>query len=116
MIDKHVPMDPAGFKGTLFEYGHVGHYAGVEEIWFRSVQDVARLRSDPVQYAALRAGYDTFVDEDDTFSMVTTERVVYDFITPGHISAQASVLTPGTLEYQVDKQGYYGWNVPGRHR
>ena len=115
VIDKHVPMDPAVFKGTLFEYGHVGHYAGVEEIWFRSVEDVARLRRDPALYETLRAGYETFAD-DDTFSMVTTERVVYDFITPGHVSPQASVLTPGTLEYQVDKQGYYGWNVPGWDR
>ncbi len=115
VIDKHVPMDPAVFKGTLFEYGHVGHYAGVEEIWFRSVEDVARLRRDPALYETLRAGYETFAD-DDTFSMVTTERVVYDFITPGHVSPQASVLTPGTLEYQVDKHGYYGWNVPGWDR
>jgi hypothetical protein len=45
--------------------------------------------------------------------VVTTERVVYDFITPGHISPRASVLMPGTLEYEVDRQGYFGWNVPG---
>lgn len=113
VIDKHVPMDPAVFKGTLFEFGNVGHYAGVEEIWFSSVEDLATLRRDPALYEALRAGYDTFVAGDDTFSMVTTERVIYDFITPGHISPRASVLVPGTLEYEVDKQGYKGWNVPG---
>lgn len=112
VIDKHVPMDPAVFKGTLFEFGNVGHYAGVEELWFRSVDDVAMLRKDPGLYRALRAGYDTFVTDDDTFSMVTTERVVYDFITPGHVSPKASVLIPGTLEYEVDRQGYKGWNVP----
>jgi hypothetical protein len=112
VIDKHVPMDPAVFKGTLFEFGNVGHYAGVEEIWFRSVEDVARLRKDPALHGELRAGYDAFVAA-DAFSMVTTERVVYDFITPGHISPKASVLVPGTLEYAVDKQGYTGWNVPG---
>jgi hypothetical protein len=113
VIDKHVPMDPAVFRGTLFEFGNVGHYAGVEEIWFRTVDEVASLRRDPVLYQALRESYRTFVADDDTFSMVTTERVVYDFITPGHLSPKASVLIPGTLEYEVDKQGYKGWNIPG---
>jgi hypothetical protein len=113
VIDKHVPMDPAVFRGTLFEFGNVGHYAGVEEIWFRTVDEVASLRRDPVLYQALRESYGTFVAGDDTFSMVTTERVVYDFITPGHLSPKASVLIPGTLEYEVDKQGYKGWNIPG---
>ncbi len=113
VIDKHVPMDPAVFKGTLFQFGNVGHYAGVEEIWFRSVDDLAKLREDPALYQALKASYDTFVADDDTFSMVTTERVIYDYITPGHISPKPSVLMPGTLEAAVDKQGYRGWNIPG---
>jgi hypothetical protein len=116
VIDKHVPMDPDVFKGTLFQYGNVGHYAGVEEIWLRSIDDVAKLRSDPAIYQALKASYDDFVADDDTFSMVTTERVIYDYITPGRISPKPSVLTPGTLEAQVDKQGYKGWNVPGWDR
>jgi EthD domain len=116
VIDKHVPMDPAVFKGTLFEFGNVGHYAGVEEIWFRGVDDLATLRRDPTLHRILRSSYDDFVDPEDTFAMVTTERVVYDFITPGHISPKASVLTPGTLEYEVDKQGYFGWNEPGWDR
>jgi hypothetical protein len=113
VIDKHVPMDPSVFKGTLFEFGNVGHYAGVEEIWFRNVDDLAVLRRDPALYRTLRDSYDTFVDRVDTFAMVTTERVIYDFITPGHVSPRASVLIPGTLEAEVDKQGYHGWNVPG---
>jgi hypothetical protein len=113
VIDKHVPMDPAVFKGTLFQFGNVGHYAGVEEIWLRSVNDVAKLCTDPERRSALKAGYDAFVVDDDTFSMVTTERVIYDYITPGRISPKPSVLIPGTLEHQVDKQGYKGWNIPG---
>jgi len=116
VIDSSVPMDPAVFKGTLFEYGHVGHYAGVEEIWFRNVDDLATLGRDPELRKALRGSYDTFVLDDDTFSMVTTERVIYDFFTPGHVSPRPSVLTPGTLEYEVDKQGYKGWNIPGWDR
>ncbi len=113
VIDLHVPMDPAVFKGTLFEFGNVGHYAGVEEIWFRSVEDLARLRREPALYEALRSGYAGFVDGKDTFSMVTTERIVYDFVTPGHISPRAAVLDPDSLEAAVDRQGYFGWNVPG---
>jgi len=113
MIDPQVPMDPSVFKGTLFEWGNVGRYAGVEELWFRSVEDLARLRLDPVLYAKLRASYAGFVDEEDTFAMVTTERVIHDYITPDHISPQAAVLDPNSLEAAVDRQGYGGWNIPG---
>ena len=45
--------------------------------------------------------------------MVTTERVVFDFVTPGHISPQPAVLAEGTLESLVDAQGYTGWWMPG---
>ena len=113
VLDTSVPMDPVVFKGTLFEFGHVGHYAGIEEIWFDTVEDVARLRQDSELYKTLRAGYDSFVAEEDTFSMVTTERVICDYITPGHISPAPAVLVPGTLEHMVDKHGYKGWNIPG---
>ncbi len=113
VIDKSVPMDPDVFKGTLFEFGNVGHYAGVEEIWFRSVEDVTRLRRDPDVHKALRASYETFVTDEDTFSMVTTERVICDYITPGHITPTPAVLIPGTLEHAIDKQGYKGWDIPG---
>ena len=117
VIDKHVPMDPAVFKGTLFEYGNVGHYAGRGRDLVPERRGRGQLRNDPALYKTLRRpSYETFVADDDTFSMVTTERVIYDYITPGHISPKASVLTPGTLEDQVDKQGYKGWNVPGWDR
>lgn len=116
VIDPQVPMDPAVFKGTLFERGNVGHYAGVEELWFRSVEDVARLRRDPALHDTLRAGYATFVDDEDTFSMVTTERIIYDYVTPGHISPMAAVLDPNSLEAAVDRQGYGGWSIPGWDR
>ena len=117
VIDKHVPMDPAVFKGTLFEFGNVGHYAGVEEIWFRDVDSAgpAAWRSHHLSIVARKLRLPSSIPA-DTFSMVTTERVVYDFITPGHISPKASVLIPGTLEHKVDKQGYHGWNVPGWDR
>ena len=113
VIDMHVPMDPAVFKGTLFEFGNVGHFAGVEELWLRSVDDIARLRRDPAVYEPLRAGYSGFVDDEGTFSMVTTERIIYDFVTLGRESPRAAVLDPGSLEAAVDRQGYSGWNMPG---
>ena len=114
LLGSAVPPElPFALSRGLGTAGNVGHYAGVEEIWFRSVEDLAKLRKNPGLYQTLKASYDTFVAGDDTFSMVTTERVIYDFITPGHLSPKASVLVPGTLEHQVDKQGYKGWNVPG---
>ena len=41
-----------------------------------------------------------------TYSMVTTERVVFDFVTPGHVSPRPAVLQAGTLEALIDAQGY----------
>ena len=67
--------DPAYFKGTLFERGGVNTYAGVEEIWLDDVDAVARLCTDPARRAALLESYGGFAD-DQTYSMVTTERVV----------------------------------------
>ena len=104
--------DPACFKGTLFELGGVNSYAGVEELWFDDVDAVYRFCSDAGRRANLLESYAGFVD-DATYSMVTTERVVFDFVTPGHISPQPAVLTEGTLESLVDAQGYTGWWMPG---
>jgi hypothetical protein len=44
--------------------------------------------------------------------MVTTERVVFDYATPGISMPKPAVLTPGTLESMIDAQGYVGFNVP----
>ena len=74
---------------------------------------MSRLRSDPEWYEALRSSYEGFVEDDDPFSSVATERIVYDFVTPEHISPRAAVLDPDGLEAAVDRQGYFGWNVPG---
>jgi hypothetical protein len=104
--------DPAYFQGTLFELGGVNSYAGVEELWFDDVDAVYEFCGDPDRRAALLESYAGFTD-DDTYSMVTTERVVFDFVTPGHVSPQPAVLVEGTLESLVDAQGYTGWWVPG---
>ena len=102
---------PEDFKGTLFELGGLNEYAGIEEIWLPDVDGVESLcRGDHRE--ALLESYAGFADG-RTFSMVTTERVVFDFVTPGHISPQPAVLSPGTLEARVCAQGFSGWNVPG---
>ena len=104
--------DPEYFRGTLFELGGVNTYSGVEELWFDDVDAVYEFCGDAGRRAALLESYAGIAD-DGTYSMVTTERVVFDFVTPGHVSPPPAVLTPGSLEAAVDAQGYYGWNVPG---
>jgi hypothetical protein len=37
--------------------------------------------------------------------MIAHERVVFDFVTPGEISAQSAVLNPDSLEANVFKTG-----------
>jgi hypothetical protein len=104
--------DPAYFTGTLFELGGVNAYAGVEELWFDDADAVYEFCGDPERRAGLLESYAGLVGH-GAYSMVTTERVVFDFVTPGHISPQPAVLGEGTLEAIVDAQGYSGWWVPG---
>jgi len=107
-----LPLDASTFEGTLFELGGVGEYAGIEELWFDSLDDLARLRADSAIYDAIRVSEAAFIDDADTFSMVTTERVVYDFTHPTNPSPKPAVLDPASLEALVDAQGYRDWNVP----
>ncbi len=104
--------DPKYFAGTLFELGGVNTYAGHEELWFDDVESVYAFCQDPARRAALLESYAGFSDE-RTYSMVTTERVVFDFVTPGHVSPRPAVLQAGSLEALVDAQGYAGWWLPG---
>ena len=104
--------DPRYFNGTLFELGGVNRYSAVEELWFDDVDAVYEFCGDPGRRAALKESYAGFADA-QTYSMVTTERVVFDWVTPGHISPRPAVLQAGTLEAAIDGQGYSGWNVPG---
>jgi EthD domain len=107
--------DPAYFKGTLFELGGVNTYSGVEELWFDDVDAVYEFCGDAERRAGLLESYAGFVG-DGAYSMVTTERVVFDFVTPGHVTPQPAILREGTLEAIVDAQGYTGWWVPGWDR
>jgi hypothetical protein len=101
------------FKGSLFEKGEVEGHAGIEEFWFHSVEQLARLARDPRWRRALDVSEAAFVDPAGTFSMVTTERVIYDYTLGAASSPKAAVLNPGSLEAAIYAQGFGGWNVPG---
>jgi hypothetical protein len=111
----HVEVDRSDFKGTLFELAGVGGYAGVEELWFEGLDDLLRFTRDAGVRAAVLSA-DAPVDPAGSFSLVVTERVVYDFTLGEGSSPRPAVLVPGSLEARVDAQGYAGWNVPGRDR
>ncbi len=105
-------LDAARFKGTLFEHGGVGKFAGVDELWFDSLEDLHRVLATPNVGAVLRAAAEALVEPEASFSMVTTERVVFDFATPGEKSPLPAILNPDSLEARAIAQGYLGWNIP----
>ena len=112
MQSLHAEVDKRDFKGTLFELAGVGGYAGIEELWFDDLDASAavhrgrgRPRGRPRRgLAGGSAG---------SFSLVTTERVVYDYTRGAESSPAPAVLDPDSLEAAIDGQGYRGWNVPG---
>ncbi len=105
-------LDPGFFKGTLFEAGGVGQHGGIEEYWFGSLDDLTRLRREESAWERIRASGAALTADQGSFSMVTTERVVFDYATPGRQTPRPAVMTPGTLEALIDAQGYTGFNVP----
>lgn len=109
-------LESAFFKGTLFEHGGVNSYAGVEEFWFDSLDDLARLRRDPRIFDAIRSSEENFIAAGETFSMVTTERVIYDYTLGERSSPKPAVFDPDSLEAAVYRQGLNGWNLPPEPR
>ena len=109
----HAEVDSKDFAGTLFELAGVGGYAGIEELWFDDLEALLRFSEDAAVRAAV-LGDDSPVDPAGSFSLVTTERVVYDYTRGAANSPAPAVLDPGSLEAAIDGQGYRGWNVPGR--
>jgi hypothetical protein len=111
----HVDVDRSDFAGTLFELAGVGVYAGVEELWFDDLPGLLRFTQDAGVRAAV-LGPESPVDAAGSFSMVVTERVIYDYTRGAERSPAPAVLDPHSLEGAVDRQGYRGWNVPGWQR
>lgn len=107
-----VAIDAANFAGSLFERGDTSAVSGIEEFWFRNLDDLAALRRDPEWHRAITDSEAGFVDAAGSFSMVTTERVIYDYTLGGRSSPKAAVLDPETLEGRIYAQGLSGWNVP----
>ena len=111
----HAEVDRETFKGTLFELAGVGGYAGIEELWFDDLDALLRFTQDPGVRAAVLSD-DPPVSAAGSFSMVVTERVVYDYTLGDGSSPAPAVLDPESLEARVDAQKYAGWNVPGWER
>jgi hypothetical protein len=107
-----LPMDPAIFKGTFFEVGGVGQHAGIEQYWFKDVEDLKQLRHGGELGRKIRASSDRLYDPADTFSMVTTERVIYDYTVPGRESPRPAVLNPDSLESRILQDGFRDWHIP----
>lgn len=105
-------LDPELFKGTIFAQGGVNTYAGIEEFWFDSLDELARLRRDAHLHEAILAGEAGFVAPAKSFSMVTTERVIYDYTLGEKSSPPPAVLNPDSLEAAIYRQGLSGWNLP----
>jgi hypothetical protein len=111
----HAEVDKETFAGTLFELAGVGGYAGTEELWFPDLDALLAFTEDAGVRAAVLSK-DAPVDPAGTFSMVVTERVVYDYTLGDGSSPGPAVLDPDSLEAHVDAQRYEGWNVPGWER
>jgi hypothetical protein len=98
-----VGLDPALFKGTLFERGSVGRYAAIEEIWLESSDDLARLAADKAATAAIHATDAGLFAPGESFSLFMLERVAFDFVTKEK-HRMASVQDAGSLEHALFAQ------------
>ncbi|MDE2372562.1 MAG: EthD domain-containing protein, partial [Burkholderiales bacterium] len=87
-----VPRD--NFKGSLFEKADLDAVSGIEEFWFRNLDDLLQFRRDAAWHDAIRASEAGFIDDAGSFSMVTTERVIYDYTRGAQSSPRAAVLDP----------------------
>lgn len=110
--NRKLEVPQGNFGGSLFAASDTEGYAGVEEFWFRNLDDLARLARDPAWREALDASEAEFVEPEGSFSMVTTERVVYDYTRGADSSPPAAVLDPDTLEGRIYAQGLSHWNIP----
>lgn len=105
-----VPGDPAFFKGSLFELGNTGTYAGVEEMYFDDLAEMTQLCSsirDRMRYVA-----QDMVQIDHCFGLVVVERVVFDF-TGNRAHLAPSVRSEGSVEWQMvqSERGWDTWNA-----
>jgi EthD domain len=107
-----VPGDPAFFKGSLFELGNTGTYAGVEELSFDDLEGVRQLRRVPAVHDTLRAKAAELIDLDRSFGLVVVERVVFDF-TGDRASQAPAVRDPDSIEQAMlrSERAWDTWNA-----
>jgi EthD domain len=94
-----LPLDPATFKGTLFEVGGCQTYAGIEEVWFDNLDALTALRTDESLGRTLTTSEQDFVDIEGSFSMVVVERLVFDRTDPA--CPQPAILNPASFEARI---------------
>ena len=82
---------------------------------FEDLPALLRFVGDPGVRAAV-LGDESPVGAEESFSLVVTERVVFDYTRGAESSPPPAVLQPGSLEAAIDRQRYQGWNVPGWER
>lgn len=104
-----VPGDPAFFKGSLFELGNTGTYAGVEEYSLDDLADVQELGR--IARAQLADSVAEGVVADRSFGLVVVERVVFDF-TGDRAHLVPAVRDPESIEAQMvrSERGWSNWN------
>jgi hypothetical protein len=105
-----VPGDPEFFRGSLFELGNTGTYAGVEELYLDDLDAVRDLGLRSAE--ALRSKAAEMIDVDRSFGLVVVERVVFDF-TGDHAHLAPSVRTEGSVEWQMvqSERAWDSWNA-----
>lgn len=109
VLNTRLPVDPELFRGTLFELGGCGQYAGVEEMWFDTLSDARRFASD--EFAGAHASLSHIIDVRSSFSMPLVERVVWDRTVPG---PQPAIFDPDSFEARVvaSERPPEEWHVP----
>ena len=105
-----VPGDPAFFKGSLFELGNTGTYAGVEELYFDDLAEMSAVGREIGDL--MRATASSMVEVDGCFGLVVVERVVFDF-TGDRSRLAPAVRTEGSVEWQMvqSERGWDTWNA-----
>ena len=96
-------LDPATFRGTLFERGSIGLYAGMEEIWLDGSADLKAIHADKPAMAAIRDSEKGLFEPGGSFSMIMLERVAFDFCT-AEKHRPAAIHDPGSLEAALRAQ------------
>jgi hypothetical protein len=89
-------LDPKLFKGSLFERGSIGLYAGLEEVWIDSPDDLKRIQADTAAMQGVR-GSEAIFAPGGSFSMIMLERVGFDSVT-AEKKPLAAIRNPDSLE------------------